>query len=251
MKMKKMKIIFRSCTRIKNVTAGSGKRPLDLNKKEITLACLRSLLESCSKIKNKKICLEVVDDLSEKEIIKEMKKILQEYKINFKFHEKEFKNNGLSMKYSYEIADKSKEDLIFFYEDDYLILPETIREIFYCYDKKILKTNNFAIFPVDIPRHYVKLFPSYIFLGRDRYWRSTPFTTGTFLIPKKLFKKYRGVFSKFAAFNIKGHGGEMETISRLWQKKIPCVSPIPTLGAHLHKPVIPKFIHIKNFFKKE
>jgi len=245
--MKSLKIILRTCTAVKNV--GSSQRPFNLDKKTIILKCLKSLLECCSQLKRRNITLEIVDDSSGANFINLMKRILSKYKITYNIHLKNFKNNGKSMEYCYNLAERSKADLIYFLEDDYFHLKHSILAILDAYESKLLFTDNFAIFPTDYPRLYHNIEPSLIFIGKYCHWRSTPYTTGTFVIPKKLFLKYKELFYKFARFNRFKHGGEKETINILWKKKIPCISPIPSLTAHLHKTSIPPLIDWKKELK--
>ena len=242
-----LKIIFRSCTKVEIL--GPSTRPFNLTKKTITLKCLKSILNSCALVKNK-ISIDLIDDSSEESLIKEMIKLLKESNLKFKVHRMKFGNNGRSLKYTYQIASKSKEDLIYFCEDDYFHLINAIPSILDAYDSKVISMREFAIFPTDYPSFYVNLFPSLIFIGKYNHWRSVSRTTGTFIITKRIFKKFRNIFENLAEFNVSGHGGEEETINNLWNKYVPCIAPLESLTTHLHTTSMSYLIDWKNEIDK-
>jgi hypothetical protein len=245
--MKKMKIIFRSCVVVE--TMGPSPRPFGLDKQTITLKCLKSLLESCSPF-SKRISIDIVDDSSGKEAIDSMKNLLKRYKIKSKIHSLNVGNNGKSLEYSYGLAEKSREDLIYFCEDDYFHLKEAIRAILDAYDSKVVCTSNFAVFPCDYPREYVNIFPTYIFLGKICHWRGVIHSTGTFVVTKALFRKFKKTFYALAEFNIDGRGGEKETVNKLWERDVPLIAPIKSLAAHLHKTSLPPLVDWKKEIEK-
>lgn len=245
--MKSVKIMFRSCAVVKIV--GSSDRPFGLDKPTLILKCLKSLIESCKGVKNK-ISIEVIDDSSGEEFVKKMEKILINSGIKFKIHSMNFRNNGKSLNYTYSISRKVKEDLIYFCEDDYFHLPYAIPSIIEAYESKIIFTPEFAVFPIDYPGLYTKIAPALIFMGKYNHWRSTSQTTGTFVITSKIFRKYEKYFFALAEFNVKGHGGEKETINRLWQSKVPCISPLPSFAAHMHTTSLSLLIDWKNELNK-
>jgi len=236
--MKTLKIFFRTCAAVE--TLGSS-RPYGLRKEEITLKCLKSLLES-SKGFEKRISLDIVDDSSPKDSLNKIEKVLKGYKIKWKIHTLSWKNNGMSLESTYRLAEKAKEDLIYFCEDDYFHLKEAIPSILNAYDSKIIFTDSFAIFPCDYPKHYREVAPTLVFLGKYNYWRSIAQTTGTFVVPMKLFKRYKKSFYALAEFNKNDHGGEKETINKLWEKEIPCILPMKTLTCHLHTTSLSPFV---------
>jgi len=238
--MKTLKIIFRSCAVVR--ARGSSTRPFGLDKKTIILKCLKSLLESCKGLE-KRISIEIVDDSSGELFLKKIEKILSEYKIKYKIHRMNFGNNGKSLQYVYKIAAKSKEDLIYFCEDDYFHLKHVIPSILDAYDSKVISTSEFGVFPSDYPSYYTNLPLSLIFIGKYNHWRSMARTTGTFIVTKSIFKKFRNVFDSFAEFNINYHGGEKETINKMWSNDVPCIAPIESLVAHLHTTSLPPLVN--------
>lgn len=229
----KFNIIFRSCVRVENLSP-LAKRPFNMTKEEITLKCLKSLAISCSSYKGAaKIKIYLVDDSSGDAVIKKMEDILNYFKLNYEVHRGNFKNNGLSLQYCYSLADKL-DDIIYFCEDDYFHLEKAIPAIIDAYETKLIGNSNFSIFPADYPDSYEKIYPSYIFLSKFSHWRSVAGSTGTLVIPFKLFKKYRKYFDMFAEYNIKGRGGEEISLNKIWQE-VPLLTPIPSLVTHLHE----------------
>jgi hypothetical protein len=115
-------------------------------------------------------------------------------------------------------------------------VPSAIKERMEVYEDSTPGTNQFAVYPSDYPERYEKLYKSYIFLGRNRHWRSVGHTTGNIFITKPLFHKYRKIFDDFAVtFN------EGTTINAIWAE-VPAISPIPSLSAHLNDETMPSFI---------
>ena len=153
------------------------------------------------------------------------------------------------MKYCFELAEKSKQDLIYFCEDDYFHLKSAMPSIFDVYDKKIIGNDNFCLHPTDYPNRYIHLEPSYIFAGKTNHWRSILSTTGTFIMPKKILKKYNKRLYEFADFNTTSTGGEEETINKIWAE-IPCIAPIESIAAHLNEDTLPLYINWKKEIEK-
>ena len=219
-----------------------------VSKEEIILKSLKSILES-SKGFEQRIYLDIVDDSSPSEFIKRIANLTKRYKINHKIHKINVKNNGKSMKYCFDLAGDSKYDLIYFCEDDYFHLKSAIPSIFDAYDKKIIGNNNFCLHPTDYPDRYIQLEPAYIFAGKYNHWRSILSTTGTFIMPRKMLKKYKKILYEFAEFNIGSTGGEEKTINKIWEK-VPCIAPIESLAAHLNEDTLPKYIDWEKEIKK-
>lgn len=240
--MKSLNIIFRSCAVVSALSI--GKRPFNIDKRSLILKSLKSLLDSSSRSKAR-ITIDIIDDASEEEFIENMERILKKYRFKYKIHKLNFKNNGKSLEYCYNVASKSKSEIIYFCEDDYIHLDDAIPFIMEAYEEKIIGSSNFGVHPADDPKKYVFLYPSYLFAGRNCHWRSITDTTGTFFLPKKIFDKYRTIINELAEYNIKGLGGEVETIGKMW-KEIPCISPIKSLAAHFdNENTLPPFINWK------
>ncbi len=244
--MHTMDIIFRCCANIKKTSKGSG-RPFNLNKEEIILKSLKSILESAKGFE-KQIQFDIVDDSSTDQFRNKLINLMIKYNFIYTLHKINVKNNGKSMKYCYQLAEKLNEDLIYFCEDDYFHLKNSIPSILNAYESKIIGNDNFSIHPTDYLDRYIHLEPSYIFLGKYNHWRSILNTTGTFIIPNKIFKKYKQFCYEFAEFNTISTGGEDKTINKIWQK-IPCIAPIESLATHLNDDTLAPFIDWKNEIK--
>ena len=240
--MKSLNIILRTCAVVK-ILSKTSKRPFGLDKEVLILKSLKSLLESCSHAYNDcKMFLDVVDDSSSEEFRAKMISILNRFSIPYKVHNIQEKNNGRSMKYCYDLALKSKSEIIYFCEDDYLHLKNEIPFVMRAYSGKVVGSSKFVVHPTDYPDRYVKVYPAYIFLSKDCHWRSISHTTGTFFIPKNVFVKYKQLYYKFAEINSgKVGGGEDITVNKVYEE-VPCLSPIPSLAAHMNDDTLPPFV---------
>ena len=246
--MRSLRIFFRCCLPVESLNKNID-RPFGLKKRDLILKSLKSLLESCSEVKNK-IKFNIIDDSSGEEFIKELERLMNNYPFEYKIHKNKFKNNGLSLKETFKLAEKAKEDIFYFCEDDYIHLKETIPEIITLYEEKPFNKKYFGVFPADDPGRYIYVQPTYLFLGKNRYWRTTINTTCTFFINKKIFHKFKENFFGLAEFNIKGWGGENEYLVPLW-KKIPCFVPVNSLTAHIEtKDTLPLFIDWKKIIER-
>jgi len=234
--MKTIRIIFRCCAVVENINE-INERPFGLTKEEIILKCLKSLLDSCKFVKNN-ISLDIVDDSSGGEFINKLEELIDNYTIRYTIHRLVVKNNGLSLEYCYKLAEQVKEDLIYFCEDDYFHLENAMKYMLNAYENKIVKTDCFVIHPTDYPDRYINIYPSYIFTSRYCHWRSISNTTGTFIIPTHIFKKYKEYFYMFSNPKRQCEG---DSLNNIW-KEVPLISPIPSLAAHLNKNTLPKFI---------
>ena len=243
--MKSLHIIYRSCAVVKTMSK-TAKRPFNLEKPTLILKSLKSLLESCKFSElNDKIKIDIIDDSSPQEFRKKMKELLASYTFNYKIHELSFKNNGKSLKYSYDLAKEINSDIIYFCEDDYLHLKNAIKEIMEAYNQKIIGTSEFCVHPTDYPDRYVKIYPSYIFISSNRHWRSIAQTTGTLFVTRNIFNKFQDNFYKLAEINSgKIGGGEDQTLNKIFDDK-PCLSPLPSLAAHMNDDTLPPFIDWK------
>lgn len=246
--MKSMNIIFRCCAPVMKASGYDNIRPFKMTKEEIILKCLKSVLISGDEYENR-IFFDIVDDSSSDEFRNKVLNIMKESKFKFNFHKIQEKSNGKSLMYCYGLAEKSKYDIIYFCEDDYFHLKNAIPSIFDVYDNKIIGTDNFAVHPTDYPDRYIHLEPSFVFWGKYNHWRSILHTTGTFILTRKAFLKYKKYCFDFADFNSSSTGGESETINHIWQN-IPLIAPVESLAAHLNIDTLPRFVDWESEIKK-
>lgn len=240
-----LNVIFRSCTRAGNLNAHrfGDKRPFTDSKRELVLACLNSLLSSLGN----KGTIHVLDDHSPQEDADAIQTLLKSYGDKHLFIALEKKGNGYSCDASLKYAREQKSDLIYLCEDDYLHLPHAISSMLDVYEK-----HGAIVFPVDYFDRYKEPYPSHIFLGAYNYWRSIKHTTFTFMISQKILEKYWSVYEELARRNMDavGSGAEDDTINKIYEKEL-CVSPLPSLAAHLGPtPPLPPFIDWKAVFEK-
>ena len=237
--MKNLRIIFRCCAVVKNINP-NVKRPFGLTKEGLILKSLGSIIRSCEGL-SKRVCFDIVDDSSSEDFIKKITQVMEEAKLPYKIHSINVKNNGLSLEYCYHLAEKCKEDIIYFCEDDYFHLKNALPWILDAYDHNIVGTGDFAVHPTDYPDFYIHLHPSYIFLSNYCHWRSIHGTTGTCFVTRKKFNKFKQHFFALAEFNKNNWGGELDTISLAW-KEVPLIAPIKSLAAHMNDATLPPFI---------
>lgn len=234
-------LVFRCCTR--NESQVHGTERLIKSKSEITLKCLKSILESA---KNSNyyndINVIVIDDHSPEKDTNYMKSLLEKYMFNKStFINLNDTGNSASLHYQYDFVKSivEQQDLIYFIEDDYLHEETAIDEMLYSYYtfRENLGNRDVAIFPLDCNDRYKPYWmrPSYIVPGRDRYWRTIDSTTGTHLLSYDTFKTFFNLFKKFADYGVDPEVHEESTINNIWRHQNGPVlfSPIPTLAYHL------------------
>lgn len=246
--MQKIHVILRTCAIVNKASKNNSGRPFNLSKEKIILSTIKSLINSVKYYKER-IYIDIVDDSSPDNFLDIINKLFIKSKLKFNLIKINVKNNGLSMDYCYNLAKKSKFDLIYFLEDDYFHLENSFSSIFDAYDSRIIGSNNFLLFPSDYPDRYIYLEPAYIYKGKYNYWRSVNKISGTFIIPKKLFLKYLKLFYKFADYNINSTGGEDLSLNKILEKEV-CISPIYSLTAHLNTDTLPFFMDWKKEIDK-
>lgn len=218
-----MRIIVRVCSLSNNTNLRAFKFP---DQKTMIFECLNSLFKSCSKVKER-VKITIVDDSDTEEFREELKSLLEKYELNGEVIGIELKSNSGSIVFCLDLFDKTKEDLFFLCEDDYLFAENAIPFILDAYDEKIIGTDQFALFPPDYVYAYEKLFPSYVFIDKNCHWRSIIQTTGTFVMTKKIFEKNKELLYDF------GKSAVDFKLMELWER-VPAISPIPSLACHLN-----------------
>ena len=224
-KVSSLTVIFRSCTSI-NMLTQSKKRLFDEKKSEYTFRSLNSIISSLNQVKKNfpKIELDiiVIDHNSDSNDLIQIKKQLN--KSNFKnsiisldvneFSKKIKKTNAknesvtdnqmsnMSNIYkSFLIGKKQCNDLIYFVEDDYLHIKDSISEMIFTYERISSQLNQELILcPTDYPYLYTKIDSTNIFLGSNRHWRKIDETLCTFLTSKFLLEKHWEKFISMCKF---------------------------------------------------
>lgn len=229
-------IIYRACDKVENV---HGKRPYNLKKKETIDACYTSLSQSL-RLYDKEFDMTIIGDELTDERIKFFKKYIPEAKIiNDKF------GNGPSIKKSFEVASniRGDETVIFFCEDDYFFIPNSIQSLMDLFEQKeeyLLKHKNkdLFVFPWDDPFRYktrevalnIETPPALIFVSHYNHWREVWSTTFTFLCQKNIFEKYKSIMDKHA-----DRAKDLAMSKEIFNKDdVLLISPIPSLSKHIN-----------------
>jgi hypothetical protein len=242
-------IIFRSFTNENTLLSQNKKRLFEKEKKEYTLRSLNSLCKNLSNVKKEfnylKIFLKIIDDNSKTEIINKMKEICNRYNLPFEISNLEidkyknkmkFENNHRMLAHnshiyqSKEYALNSEFDLLYFVEDDYLHEEDALVEMIYSYQKFTSQLNQEVVLcPVDYPYLYIETQDTKNFVGFKKHWRIINQSLCTYLISKKILKKY---WSNYEDMFLNNYDPYEKPLHELY-KKINCFSPMPSLGLHL------------------
>lgn len=247
-KIKNLLIIFRSFTNEQKLLSQNKKRLFCMKKQEYTLRSLNSICKSINKLKIKipkfQIFLKIIDDNSNKKILKLMKKIIFINKVNAEIsnlniekyiNEMKFFNNKRMIAHNSHIYDSknfainSNYDLIYFVEDDYLHYEDFLEEMIYTYEKfSSLFKRDVILCPSDYPYLYLKNPNTNIFIGHKKHWRHVTESLCTYLISKKILKKYWDNYLKMFTNN---HNPYEKELHNIYKKEL-CFSPIPSLAIH-------------------
>ncbi len=248
-KVKSLLIIFRSFTKENNQLSVRKKRIFESEKKEYTKRCLNSICNSLelaqSKFPNINCLLKIIDDSSDKKTLEELSKIVSNYKINNsienldidKFRNKQnFNNNERMVAHnahiyqSKELAKNLDYDLIYFVEDDYLHLKNSIIEMLYSYEKfSTIYKQDVILCPTDYPYLYQQNLKSNILIGNEKYWRTVDQTLCTYLVSRDLLMDCWDNYIEMATNNYDPYEKPLHLI---YNKRI-CLSPMPSLSIHL------------------
>lgn len=245
-------VIFRSCSVV--ASYHGQKRFLDIPKSELLLGCFRSLVASIVHAREKtewSITLALVDDHSDEMVVTELQEIARVSGIEFSFHPLTgTTGNGASLAACYAYADASNATLFYFVEDDYLHSESSLIEMIEAYQyMRVRMGQDVVVHPYDSPDRYAEPYPSFIFASRERYWRTVRHTTGTFMVSKEIFKKYRKYYEDFSTDSGRGII-EDGTINKIYEE-VPCVVPMPSLAVHMESGAhIPPFVPWKMWWER-
>jgi hypothetical protein len=193
----------------------------------------------------------ILDDHSEDRDVKKMTAMLQKHSSRHKFIPLSTTGNGQSMEANFKYAKENNFELIYFCEDDYLHIPQAIPVMLSFYNTYLKENNRDCIIhPSDYIDRYTrdKPYPSLIFLGEDRHWRTIRHTTGTFMISRRVLVSYWKTYLTFADYNKRKKGGEKKTVNKIYRREV-CVSPIPSLTAHVSpNPPLPPYVDWETLF---
>ena len=248
-KIKNLLIIFRSFTNENKLLSQNKKRIFEKEKKEYTFRSLNSLCKSIKntkkEIKNFKIKLKIIDDNSNRNILKKIENIcklnnvnyelsnlnVNLYKKKFKFkNNKRMEDHNSHIFASKEYAIKSNYDLIYFVEDDYLHSPNALTEMIFTYQKfSTIHNKDIILCPSDYPYLYSKNQLTNIIIGHKIHWRNVKESLCTYMISKKILKSS---WSYYYDMMINNYDPYEKPLHKLY-KRYSCYSPIPSLALHV------------------
>jgi len=209
-------------------------------KQEVTIRCLTSLVRSLNSTgPHIDAQLIVIDDHSNPNAISEMRTVLTELKCPHTFIS--LSNRGImnSIGACYEWGlNQSREELVYFVQDDYLHSASTIEEMVDAYHrfKSMLGGQEVGIYPYDDPYRYYapqNVENTRIVHGSKRHWRLNFFSPCMFMTSHQVIRQNYDLLKAMASEEI---GPEMEdnTINKIWQKRdVKLFTPIPSLALHL------------------
>jgi hypothetical protein len=174
------------------------------------------------------------------------KALIKKAKTSGKFINVMHKNNSRSFRCAYEQALNYKdEDIVYFVEDDYLHLPESIAELKTAFDK--IDPDYLTLY--DHPVRYADEYKfgldlptkTEIFFAGNHHWRHQESTCMTFAARVQTLKEDKGIFWRYTATDVPE---DREIFRRLqgltgYEKGSPqriLIGPMPSLATHLHLP---------------
>lgn len=228
---------------------GKKLRYINVSKKELIVGCVSSLVNSANLAKNCKIKFTVLDDHSSKELLNSLHDIfsysIHPYTIT-SLSESGFNHSAYMQ---FKTCRDSDSDLIYSVEDDYLHCPSAIGEMLSSHESisKKFGLDQICIFPFDTPQEYDFNLREKFFVVREkfRHWKSSSWTTQTFLTSPKVLKEHWGHFEKLALefkvvprhlkhiLNWDEIIWEDTTICNVWRDYVPVFHPIPSLALHV------------------
>ncbi|MDC0052016.1 glycosyltransferase family 2 protein [bacterium] len=246
-KIKSLKVFFRSCTS-ELIMDQNKKRIFNKEKNEYTFRSLYSLLKSLDHAKKifESIDFELIvtDTNSNKNDLEKIKKILSNHNIPNKLIEinlDDFKDkiignyskakfaNMANLYSSLLLSKDDSSDVIYFCEDDYLHSKVTILEMLFSYEKfSTMFKKDIFLLPSDYPYLYTKSSNTKLFVGHKSHWRLVDESLVTFMTSKKIVLEY---IDNFMAMATKWEDPWEKPLHNVY-KKIPCLSPIPSLAIH-------------------
>ena len=246
-KIETLKIILRSCTS-ELIMDQNKKRLFNCKKNEYTFRSLKSLIKSVQSAKEemKDINFEIIvtDTNSPEEDIFKIKDLLFSSNIksdfrsvNLKVFEQRIKTGYSKAKFanmanfynSLLIAKNEKADIIYFVEDDYIHSRNTINEMIFSYEKlSTIFHRDLVLLPADYPYLYAKDDDTKIYLGEKHHWRLVKESLVTFMTSKKIIDENFDNLEKMGKEWI----DPWEMPLHEMYKKVPCLSPMPSLAFH-------------------
>jgi hypothetical protein len=228
---------------------GQRKRYIPVSKKELVIGCVSSLVNSANQVSHHNIHFTILDDHSSKELITYLNNIFSQSVHSWNFINLTGRGYNHSALKQFECCKNSDADLIYSVEDDYLHSPSAISEMLDAYQsiKNKYQLNEVCIFPYDTPQEYDFNLNEKFLITREKYrhWKSSTWTTQTFMTSPKVLQNHWKYFEELAKEfkviprNLKGKINDEEivwedtTIGNVWKNYVPVFHPIPSLALHI------------------
>lgn len=126
---------------------------------------------------------------------------------------------------------ETKADFFYFLEDDYIHTVNWIKVL--KEGLSIVKDTGYVSL-YDHPDKYCtgyKGLQSEMLVTKSCHWRTTPSTTDTFAISRKLLEKEYDTFMAFSSDDL-NHSRDHKRCVALWNKGVPLITPIPGYSTH-------------------
>lgn len=252
-----IEVILRTCD-VANVHSDFRVRYADMPKDELLKGCVKSLINSCSGIKDLK--LTVLDDNSTLPTVEWLNKTLQQSNLQYEFVQLSGRGYNHSGHEQWKRCRDSTYDIVYSVEDDYLHCDTAIQEMidsFKLFEER-LERDDIVLYPFDEPTEYnPPRRQDFIVHGSNRHWRTGIYTTFVMMTKPKIFQQYWNLF-EILALKYNGdyltprteHYEEANTIWNIWKdNKVLRFNPIPSLALHMQfEPQKDPFINWKNWW---
>lgn len=238
----KLDVVLRTCD-VANVHVDWRVRYHGIEKADLIVGCLSSLVNSINNADGIDINLTVLDDHSSETTLNRIKEVLQRVE-NSKLISLDETGYNNSAYQQWFMCRDSDADLFYSVEDDYLHYPTAIQEMvdsfnLFC-DR--LKRDDVVIYPFDEPSEYdPPSRPDFIVHGSARHWRTGIFTTNVMMTRPQILRDNWELF-EVLALKYNGdylnprteHYEESNTIWKIWQNNRAIrFNPIPSLALHM------------------
>ncbi len=220
---------------------------------ENALRCLSSTVKSINDAATARgadaIEVLVLDDRSAPETLAKFDRVLAPLTCRWQVQQTKEQGQGPSLHEQFSHA-RALNKLAYFCEDDYLHEPTAIRDMWDFYNLIRQATGGHCvIYPQEHKNLYESHYPSYIFAGPTRRWRTMSDATHTFFTHGKVVDTYWDYFenTKYMGLRSKKRhlASEKVTTNKLY-RHVPGFSPIPPVAVHLqYEELLPPFFDWK------
>lgn len=228
---------------------GKKQRYIPVSKTELVIGCVSSLVNSANNVSNHKIHFTILDDHSTEELINSLKNIFSQSIHSWELIHLEECGYNYSALNQFEYCKNSTSDVVYSVEDDYLHYPTAIGEMLNAYVdlKRKYQLDDVCIFPYDTPQEYdFNINEKFLITrGRCRHWKSSTWTTQTFMTSPNVFNEHWKHFERLAkefkvvprhlkhTLNWDDIVWEETTIGNVWRNHVTVFHPIPSLALHV------------------